>query len=115
MLICGRTLLKSIEAYVQTISQDLQELRFQSQIQSQHVKNELNTRKAAELDEQKSKTRAEVLTWISQTDHSSNLSAALRHVLPEDSTGDWFLKSDQYKAWSESEEHLGILLTGSCK
>ena len=115
MLIYRRTLLKSIEAYVRTISQDLQELRFQNQNQIQHVRNELDTRKAAELDEQTSKTRAEILTWISQIDHSSNLSAALRHVLQEDSAGDWFIESDQYKAWLESEGHKGILLTGSCK
>lgn len=114
MLTRESTVLKSIEVYVQCIDTELKSLSQTSRHHFEHLETLLETRKSAELDEEKRKTRVDVLNWISNLDYYSNLSAALKHVFPEDNGGEWLFQSQGFKDWIQAPGQRTILLTGNC-
>jgi hypothetical protein len=56
-----------------------------------------------------------MLMWVSRVNYSSNFRAALLPTLEDDESGDWFLGSPQFEAWSRNSSPRGLVLTGICK
>jgi hypothetical protein len=108
------TILKSIEVYVRCIDTELKGLAQVSRRHFERLEALLETRRSAELDEEKQKIKDDTLNWISNLDHSSNLSKALQHVFPEDRGGEWLLQSGDFKDWVQAPGQRTILLTGNC-
>jgi|SRR5947207_2207171 len=108
------TILKTIRAYVQSVSTELEGLSQTSRQHFERFEAMLETQMSTELGEEERKMREDVLNWISNLDYYNNLYAALKHVFPEDNGGEWLFQSQGFKDWIQSDEQRVILLTGNC-
>ncbi|KIX05471.1 uncharacterized protein Z518_06343 [Rhinocladiella mackenziei CBS 650.93] len=107
-----RTLLKAIESYVRVVAGDLHDMREESKIQYKDLKQDLNSIRSAEVEATRTKKKADILSWISQVNYSSNYDAASLRTTQNDQTGDWFLKSRDFQDWAHNPGRSGLLLTG---
>jgi hypothetical protein len=108
-------LLKSIETYVRNVAEDLRDIHEESKIHYQDLKDDLYSIRANEAETARAKAKADVLTWVSQVNYSSNFHAALLPTREDDESGDWFIDGQQFQEWSEKPSHRGLVLTGICK
>ncbi|KAK5409380.1 hypothetical protein LTR06_006953 [Exophiala xenobiotica] len=108
-----RTIMLAVESYVKDISHKIDELQRQNEKYHLTSQDWAAQEREVRMDEEKAKLRSEVLAWVSRVDYRANLTSALRHMLPSNSAGDWYLQSQAFRDWLDLEEQQGILLTGS--
>jgi hypothetical protein len=104
----------AVESYVKDISHKVDELQRQNEKYHLTSQDWAAQEREVIMDGEKAKLRSEVLAWVSRVDYRANLTSALRHMLPSNSAGDWYLQSQAFRDWLDLEEQQGILLTGSC-
>jgi len=110
-----RTLLKAIEKYVRTVAEDLHDMLEQGKVHYKKVKDDLKNIQLNEEEARRAKAKADLLSWVSQVNYSSNYDAAQLRTCENDQSGDWFLKSRNFRGWSKATSRFGLLVTGICE
>jgi hypothetical protein len=68
-------------------------IREESRIHYQDLKDDLRGIKAEKAEKAKGQAKKELLDWVSQVDYSSNFYASLSSTINDDTTGDWSMVS----------------------
>lgn len=110
-----RTLVKSIENYVRNVSQDLQDARLENKLHYDNITGQLHDIQTKQLDSTQIKLKADILTWISQSNYTTNYHAAREPAQHVDTSGDWFITGKTFQDWTSGRGSSRLLLTGICK
>lgn len=110
-----RTLLKAIEQYIRTVAEDLHDMHKQGKLHYKDLKNELQGIRFNDEEVKRTKMKADLLSWVSQVNYSSNYDAAHLRTYDNDRSGDWFLEGRIFSDWWKSDSRSGLLLTGFCE
>jgi len=97
------------------VAEDLRDIHEESKIHYLDLKDDLSSMKSDSADTAKAKVKADVLTWVSQINYSSNFHAALLPTREEDKSGDWFIEGPQFNDWIRMSSRRGLVLTGICE
>jgi len=97
------------------MAEDLHDIRGESKIHYQDLKDDLYSIRSNEAETARAKAKADLLMWVSQVDYSSNFHAALLPTREGDESGDWFIAGQQFQEWTRTSSSRGLILTGICK
>lgn len=97
------------------MAEDLHDMLEQGKIHYKDVKDDLKNIQLNEEEARRAKAKADLLSWVSQVNYSSNYDAAQLRTCENDHSGDWFLKSRNFRDWSKATSRFGLLVTGICE
>lgn len=97
------------------MAEDLHDMLEQRKIHYKDVKDDLENTQLNEEEARRAKAKADLLSWVSQVNYSSNYDAAQLRTCENDQSGDWFLKSRNFRDWSKATSRFGLLVTGICE
>ena len=97
------------------MAEDLHDMLEQGKIHYKDVKDDLRNIQLNEEEARRVKAKADLLSWVSQVNYSSNYDAAQLRTCGNDQSGDWFLKSRNFGDWSKATSRFGLLVTGICE
>ena len=97
------------------MAEDLHDMLEQGKLYYKDLKDDLNNIQSNEEEARRAKVKADVLSWVSQVNYSSNYEAAQLHTYENDQSGDWFFNSRTFIDWRKATRRSGLLVTGICE
>lgn len=97
------------------MAEDLYDMHEQGKLHYKDLKDDIQNIRSNDEEARRIKMKAELLSWVSQVNYSSNFDAAHLRTYENDQSGDWFLKGREFSDWCEAASRSGLLVTGICK